>query len=241
MEDSMPEPAPIHIAFLLFPQVTQLDLTGPAQVLSRLGNARIDLVAARLDPVPTDAGFPLLPTATFDQVPRADILCVPGGFGVVPAMEDEATLAWLRQVAAEAQWVTSVCTGSLLLGAAGLLRGYRAACHWASRDQLAWFGAGPVAERVVFDRNRVTGGGVTAGIDFALALTAAIRGEAHARFVQLSLEYDPAPPFDSGSPDRADPATLARYQAMVERFAPGRAEKVKAIAEALDAVQRSSL
>lgn len=228
----MPELAPLHIAFLLYPNVTQLDLTGPAQVLSRLGNAKLDLVARTRDPVPTDAQFALTPTATFSEVTRTDILCVPGGFGTVAAMEDEATLAWLQQVAASAQWVTSVCTGSLLLAAAGLLDGYRAACHWASRDQLAWFGAEPVAERVVFDRNRVTGGGVTAGIDFALALTAAIRGEEHARFVQLSLEYDPAPPFDSGSPERADPETLARYHAMVDRFAPGRAEKVRAIAAA---------
>lgn len=148
-------------------------------------------------------------------------------------MEDSETLAWVRQVAGTAQWVTSVCTGSLVLAAAGLLTGYRAACHWASREQLALFGAEPVAGRVVFDRNRVSGGGVTAGIDFALALTARIRGEAHAKFVQLSLEYDPAPPFDSGSPERADSATLARYRAMVEKFAPGREEKVRAIAERL--------
>lgn len=228
-------PEPLHIAFLLFPDVTQLDLTGPAQVLSRLGNVRLDLVAKSRDPVSTDAQFALLPTATFADVPRTDILCVPGGFGTVAAMEDMETLDWLKRMAADAQWVTSVCTGSLLLAAAGLLTGYRAACHWASRDQLAWFGAEPVAERVVFDRNRVTGGGVTAGIDFALALTAAIRGEDHARFVQLSLEYDPAPPFDSGSPERADAATLERYRAMVERFAPGRAEKVRRIAEALRA------
>jgi cyclohexyl-isocyanide hydratase len=226
-------PEKLHIAFLLFPDVTQLDLTGPAQVLSRIGNVTLDLVAKTRDPVRTDALFDLLPTATFDDVPRADILCVPGGFGTVAAMEDAATLDWLRQVAAEAAWVTSVCTGSLLLGAAGLLRGYRAACHWGSREQLSWFGAEPVAERVVFDRNRVTGGGVTAGIDFALALTAAIRGEDHAKLVQLSLEYDPAPPFDSGSPERADAETVARYRAMVEKFAPGRAAKVKGIAEGL--------
>ena len=188
-------------------------------------------MAKSLDPVPTDAQFALLPTATFAEVPRTDILCVPGGFGTVAAMEDGETIAWLRQVAAEALWVTSVCTGSLLLAAAGLLTGYRAACHWASREQLAFFGVEPVAERVVFDRNRVSGGGVTAGIDFALALTAAIRGEDHARFVQLSLEYDPQPPFDSGSPDRASPETLAAYRKMVDRFAPGRAEKVRAIAE----------
>lgn len=224
-------PEPLHVAFLLFPGVTQLDLTGPAQVLSRLGDTKVDLVSKTLDPVVTDAQFSILPTATFDQVTRTDILCVPGGFGTVAAMEDAETIRWVKTLGESATWVTSVCTGSLILAAAGLLSGYRAASHWASRDQLAWFGAKPVAERVVFDRNRVTGGGVTAGIDFALALMAAIRGEDHARFVQLSLEYDPAPPFDSGSPERADAATVARYQAMVEKFSPGRAEKVKAIAE----------
>jgi len=221
----------LHIAFLLFPNVTQLDLTGPAQVLSRLGDVKLDLVAKSRDPAPTDAQFALTPTATFADVARTDILCVPGGFGTVAAMQDEETLAWLRTVGAEAQWVTSVCTGSLVLAAAGLLRGYRAACHWASRHQLAWFGAEPAAERVVFDRNRVSGGGVTAGIDFALALTAAIRGEAHARFVQLSLEYDPHPPFDSGTPDKADAATLERYRAMVAKFAPDREAIVRGIAE----------
>jgi cyclohexyl-isocyanide hydratase len=224
---------PIHIAFLLFPDVTQLDLTGPAQVLSRLGNAKVDLVAKTRDPVSTDAGFDLLPTATFDEVRKADILCVPGGFGTVAAMQDAATLDWVRTVAADAQWVTSVCTGSLVLAAAGLLKGYKATAHWASRHQLAWFGAEPVAERIVFDRNRVSGGGVTAGIDFALALTAVIRGEDHAKFVQLSLEYDPQPPFDSGTPDKADTATLEKYQAMVVARFPDRDVTVRAIAERL--------
>ena len=226
---------PIHVAFLLFPNVTQLDLTGPVQVLSRLGNAKIDLVAKTRDPVPTDAGFDLLPTATFGEVTHTDILCVPGGFGTVAAMEDAATLDWVRRIGTDATWVTSVCTGSLVLAAAGLLTGYRAACHWASRHQLAWFGAEPVAERTVFDRNRVTGGGVTAGIDFALALTAAIRGEDHAKFVQLSIEYDPAPPFDSGTPEKADAATLDRYRAMVAQMAGDREARVKAIAARLGA------
>jgi cyclohexyl-isocyanide hydratase len=221
---------PIHVAFLLFPNVTQLDLTGPAQVLSRLGNAKIDLVAKTRDPVSTDAGFDLLPTAIFADVARADILCVPGGFGTVAAMEDAETLDWVRRIGSDAIWVTSVCTGSLVLAAAGLLTGYKAACHWASRHQLAWFGAEPVAERTVFDRNRVTGGGVTAGIDFALALTAAIRGEDHAKFVQLSIEYDPAPPFDSGTPEKADAATLERYRAMVAAKAGDRETRVRAIA-----------
>ncbi|MEO7170439.1 MAG: DJ-1/PfpI family protein [Sphingomonas sp.] len=227
----MPELSPIRIAFLLFPDVTQLDLTGPAQVLSRLGNATIDLVARDAAPVPTDAGFALLPTATFADAPAPDILCIPGGFGVNDAMEDPATLAWVGQAAAGATWVTSVCTGALLLGAAGLLRGYRATTHWASHHHLAAFGAIPVRERVVFDRNRVTGGGVTAGIDFGLALTAAIRGEAHARLVQLGLEYDPHPPFDSGSPEHADDATIARYQALAAKSAPGRDARTQAAAE----------
>lgn len=226
----MPDLPAIRIAFLLFPDVTQLDLTGPAQVLSRLGNATIDLVAATRDPVATDAGFALLPTATFEDAVQPDILCIPGGFGVTDASEDAATMAWVRSAAADAIWVTSVCTGALLLGAAGLLRGYRATTHWAQHHHLAAFGAIPVHERVVFDRNRVTGGGVTAGIDFGLALTAAIRGEDHARLVQLSLEYDPAPPFDAGSPERADAATLARYQALAARLAPDRDERTRALA-----------
>ena len=222
-----------RIAFLLFPQVTQLDLTGPAQVLSRMPDAKLELVAKTLEPVPTDAGFPLLPSATFESAVQPDILCVPGGFGVVQAMSDEATLAWLRRVAEQATWVTSVCTGALVLGAAGLLKGYRATTHWASHEALSFFGAIPVKERVVFDRNRVTGGGVTAGIDFGLALVAAIAGEDYARFVQLSLEYDPAPPFDSGSPDKADPAVLERYRAMVARFAPDREGQYRAAAARL--------
>ena len=230
----MPELTPIRVAFLLFPQVTQLDLTGPAQVLARLGNVSVDLVAKTRDPVPTDAGFSLLPTATFADAAPPDILCVPGGFGVSDAIDDPETLGWVRDTAASATWITSVCTGSLILGAAGLLMGYRATCHWAQHHHLASFGAIPVHERVVFDRNRVTGGGVTAGIDFALALTAAIRGEAHARLVQLSLEYDPAPPFDSGSPDRAAADTLARYQALAAKSAPGRDARTAAAAARLN-------
>jgi cyclohexyl-isocyanide hydratase len=222
-----------QISFLLFPNVTQLDLTGPAQVLSRMPDAKVELVARTLDPVPTDAGFPLLPTATFDTAVQPDILCVPGGFGITGAMDDETKLAWLRKAAKGAQWVTSVCTGALVLGAAGLLRGYRATTHWGSHEWLAAFGAIPVKERVVFDRNRVTGGGVTAGIDFGLALVGRIAGEDHARFVQLSLEYNPAPPFDSGSPDKADAQTLERYRALVARHAADRPARYQAAADRL--------
>jgi cyclohexyl-isocyanide hydratase len=225
---------PIRVVFLAYPNVTQLDLTGPAQVLSRLGDAKVDVVWKILGPIQTDSGFALLPTATLDEVRQADILCVPGGFGCTEVMQDEDVLSWLRLVGADAQWVTSVCTGSLILGAAGLLHGYRATSHWAWRDYLRLFGAEPVAERVVFDRNRVTGGGVTAGIDFALALTAAIRGDGYARAVQLGLEYDPSPPFDSGTPEKAGPELVAKVQERSNRLAPDREHQVLAAAVRLN-------
>jgi cyclohexyl-isocyanide hydratase len=236
-EALMVSTSPVSIAFLLFPNVTQLDLTGPAQVLSRLGAARIDLVAGTRDPVVNDSGFALLPTATFAEVGGADILCVPGGMGTSDAIEDAATLDWVRRVAAGATWITSVCTGALILGAAGLLDGYRATTHWASHHLLADFGAIPVAGRVVFDRNRVTGGGVTAGIDFALALAAAIRGDDHARLIQLGLEYDPAPPFDAGSPERAGEALVERYRAIAAPGAQDRDARMRRAAAALRARQ----
>lgn len=223
--------SPTRVVFLVYPNVTQLDLTGPAQVLSRLSDARLDLAWKSRDPVQTDSGFALLPTATLDEVEQADILCVPGGFGCVDVMEDEEALGWVRSIGEEAQWVTSVCTGSLILGAAGLLRGYRATSHWAWRNYLELFGAEPVAERVVFDRNRVTGGGVTAGIDFALALMAAIEGEEYARAVQLGLEYDPHPPFDSGTPDKAGEQLVQRVHERSNRMAPDREERIRAIAQ----------
>jgi cyclohexyl-isocyanide hydratase len=224
---------PLSVAFLLYPNVTQLDLTGPAQVLSRLGRQTIHYVAKDREPVPTDSGFAILPTATFADVRSADIICIPGGMGCVDAIEDEETIAWVRTAGESARWVTAVCTGSLILGAAGLLRGYRAATHWAWRDHLAGFEAAPVAQRVVFDRNRVTGGGVTAGIDLALSLVASIRGEAHAKMVQLSLEYDPAPPFDAGSPEGAGEALVALFQARMQALAPDRGERIRAAARRL--------
>lgn len=224
---------PISVAFLVFPNVTQLDLTGPAQVLSRLGNVTLDLVWKDRTPVLTDAGFAIVPTATFAEVSRADILCVPGGMGVTEVIGDDAAMAWVRAVGAEARWVTSICTGSLILGAAGLLKGYRAATHWSWRDYLAMFGAEMVPERVVIDRNRVTGGGVTAGIDFALTLMAEVRSPEFAKAVQLSLEYDPAPPFDAGSPEKAGPELVATYQRRVAQLAPDREEKFRAAAARL--------
>ena len=231
----MPELQPISVAFLLYPGLTQLDLTGPAQVFTRLGRQQVHFVWKDMDPVPTDAGFSILPTSTFADVATADIVCIPGGLACVDMMEDGEVLAWVRAVAAEADWVTSVCTGSLILAAAGLLSGYRATTHWAWHEHLALFGAVPVAERVVFDRNRVTGGGVTAGIDFALALTAAIRGEAHAKAVQLSLEYDPSPPFDAGSPEKAGEQAVAMVRERSRQAVPDREERMKAVAARMKA------
>jgi cyclohexyl-isocyanide hydratase len=229
----VPELAPISVAFLLYPGVTQLDLTGPAQVFSRLGNVTLDLVWKDISPVKTDAGFSILPTATLADVVRADILCIPGGMGTTDVINDDAVMAWVKQIGVDAQWITSVCTGSLILGAAGFLKGYRATTHWAWMDYLPLFGAEPVKARHVIDRNRATGGGVTAGIDFALALTAVIRGEAHAKFVQLSLEYDPVPPFDAGSPEKAGQVAVDAYTARANAFAPNRTADFKAAATRL--------
>ena len=212
----------MQLAFLLFPGITQLDLTGPVQFLSRLPDAKVDLVWDSLDPVPTDAGFSILPTATFAQILRADVLCVPGGMGVAGVIDHAPALDWVRSIGSEATWVTSVCTGALVLGAAGLLQGYKATTHWAWHDLLSLFGAEPVQARTVIDRNRVTGGGVTAGIDFALTLMAQIAGEDHAKAVQLALEYDPAPPFDAGSPAKAGAALVEVYQQRANRLAPHR-------------------
>lgn len=204
----------LHIGFLLFPNVTQLDLTGPAQVLSRVPGAKTHLVWKTLDAVPTDVGFSINPTTTFADCPQLDVLCVPGGFGVEALFEDDETLDFLRRQAEHARYVTSVCNGSLVLGVAGLLRGYRSACHWMWLPLLERFGAKPVAERIVRDRNRISGGGVTAGIDFGFALAAELAGEEAARTIQLALEYDPQPPFDAGSPQGAGPEIVARLRAL---------------------------
>jgi cyclohexyl-isocyanide hydratase len=207
--------APFRVGFLLFPRVTQLDLTGPAQLLARMSNSEVFLVWKTLDPVPTDAGFSIVPTATFESCPPLDMVCVPGGGGTRLIMEDTDVLEWLRRQGQQAKYVTSVCSGSLLLGAAGLMTGYKAGSHWLVRDELRKYGAIPVAQRVVKDRNRITGGGVTAGIDFALAIIEEIRGAEEATAMQLMFEYDPQPPYACGTPDKATPDTIARATAMI--------------------------
>jgi cyclohexyl-isocyanide hydratase len=219
----------MKIGFLLYPDVTQLDLTGPAQVLSRLPGAEVRYVAATPDPVMSDCALALVPTATFADCPPLDLVCVPGGYGCVPAMEDAPTIAWLRAQAAGAAWVTSVCTGSLVLGAAGLIDGYRAACHWAWGDQLALFGATWERARVVVDRNRISGGGVTAGIDFAFRVAAEVAGRDVAERIQLTLEYDPQP-MAGGTPESARPEVLAAAREAMAGRLPARRAAIAAVA-----------
>jgi cyclohexyl-isocyanide hydratase len=194
---------PLTVGMVLFPRLTQLDLTGAYEIFARIPDCKVEIAAASLDPVECDLGLKLCPTTTFATAPRFDILCVPGGPGVDDVVECAAALDFIAQQGSAARYVTSVCTGALVLGAAGLLHGYRATTHWASLGFLPLFGAIPVSERVVVDRNRITGGGVTAGIDFGLALAALLRGDDVAQAIQLWIEYNPAPPFNSGSPQTA--------------------------------------
>ncbi len=197
----------LEIGMLLYPKLTLLDLIGPQTVFSWFANTH--LVWKTTDPVLSDTGIAITPSATFETCPRElDILFVPGGFGTNQQLNDAEVLAFLADRGARAKYVTSVCSGSLLLGAAGLLRGYKATSHWAVRDSLRAYGAEPTDERVVVDRNRATGGGVTAGIDFGLVLLAKLRGDEAAKMTQLAMEYDPAPPFASGSPKTASLATV---------------------------------
>lgn len=193
----------ISIGLLLFPALTQLDLTGPYEVFARAPNTKVHLIWKNSEPVISDRGMAILPTVTFDTCPKLDVICIPGGPGQIDLMEDEETLSFIRHHSAQSKLVTSVCTGALILGAAGLLQGYKATTHWASLDQLALLGAEPVNARVVRDRNRITGAGVTSGIDFALSVVAAIYGDNVAQNIQLNMEYDPEPPFTSGSPRTA--------------------------------------
>jgi len=221
-----------QVGMLLFPRMTQLDLTGPYEVLARLPNTQVHLVARDMEPVRTDRGLIIMPTVTLDACPRLDVVMVPGGAGQQDLMEDEAVLAFLRRQAATAQYVTSVCTGSLVLGAAGLLKGRRATCHWTAIESIAALGAIPTAERVVVDGNVVTGAGVASGIDFALRLATILDGEAVAREVQLQIEYDPDPPF-AGSPAKAAPETLATLRARGAALAQERLTVARRVGEKL--------
>ncbi len=203
----MTQPPPFHIGMLVFAGMTQLDFAGPLEVLARMPGAQVHVLGKERAPVLTDIGQAVLPQLALAEAPVLDMLFVGGGPGATALMEDAQVLDFLRERAPAAQWITSVCTGALVLGAAGLLRGYRATTHWTALEVLALLGAEPVRERVVVDRNRITGGGVTAGIDFGLTVAAQLHGEAVAKGLQLGMEYDPRPPFDCGSPATA-PAGL---------------------------------
>ncbi|MBA2400697.1 MAG: DJ-1/PfpI family protein [Bradyrhizobium sp.] len=220
---------PLQIGLVLFPRVTQLDFTGPLQVFSSVPGAQVHLLWKRIEPVISDGVMMITPTTTFADCPQLDVICVPGGGGTDDMINDEEMLAFLRKQATGARYVTSVCTGSLVLGAAGLLKGYRATTHWSAMDFLSAFGAIPTKTRVCVDRNRLTGGGVTAGIDFALTLVSHLVDRRTAEAIQLRLEYNPAPPFNSGSPDTAPPEILAF---MKEKIAPAQARRTEMIGRA---------
>jgi cyclohexyl-isocyanide hydratase len=223
----------LQIGLLLFPQVQQLDLTGPYDVFSTLPGTTVHLVWKSLDPVKSSSGLALAPDTTFADCPALDVICIPGGAGIGALMEDPETLAFIRRQALDARYITSVCTGALVLGAAGLLRGRRATTHWASHELLGSLGAIPVHERVVRDGNLITGGGVTAGIDFALTLAAELAGEAAAQAIQLQLEYAPAPPFNAGSPDTAPPSVVELVRQRSARTRADREQIVNRVAATL--------
>jgi cyclohexyl-isocyanide hydratase len=197
------------IAMLLYPGLTLQDLLGPHTALSF--SCQVHLVWKTTDPIVTDSGITIHPTMTIADCPKdVDAIFVPGGPGTIPMLSDPEILSFLADIGSRAKYVTSVCTGSLVLGAAGLMDGYKATCHWAYRDHLSLFGAIPVKARVVTDRNRVSGGGVTAGLDFGLVILATLLGEDVAKMTQLMIEYDPAPPFNSGTPETAEPAIIQK-------------------------------
>jgi cyclohexyl-isocyanide hydratase len=225
----------LEIGLLAFPRVQQLDLTGPYEAFGHLPDTRVRLVWKTRDPVISSTGLALTPDTTYADCPALDVLCVPGGAGINELMEDEETLAFVRRQAAGARFVTSVCTGALVLGAAGLIAGRRATTHWAFHELLGELGAIPVRARVVRDGNLLTGGGITAGIDFALTLAAELAGEHEAQAIQLQMEYAPAPPFDSGDPEHAPDAVLRDVRARSAAGLAKRREITKRAAQRLKA------
>jgi cyclohexyl-isocyanide hydratase len=218
-----------RIGLLVFPDITQLDMTGPYEVFIKFPDSEVRLVWKTTDPVTAGGGMRLIPDTSFADCPQLNLICVPGGAGINPLLNDEETLAFVKKQAAGARYVTSVCTGGLVLGAAGLLEGKRATTHWMSHEMLEAFGANPVTRRVANDGNIWTGGGVTAGIDFALAIAAEIYGADVARSIQLGIEYDPKPPFDSGSPASASPELVTATR---KTAAARQAERAEAVEQA---------
>jgi cyclohexyl-isocyanide hydratase len=207
-----------NIGFVIFPNLTQLDFTGPLQVLARLPQSTTHIIAKSETPVPSDCGLSLVPTHTFANCPQLDLICIPGGaLGIAGAIVDRETVDFVRLQSGTAKYVTSVCTGAFVLGVAGLLKGRRATTHWAYTELLPLVGATHEKARIVKDGNVITAGGVTSGIDFGLSVVAEIAGETTARTIQLGIEYDPAPPFDTGDPDRAPAAIKSALSARYEK------------------------
>lgn len=220
-----------RIGMLVFPMVTSLDVLGPFEVLARAPDCHAELVWKNREPVRGDTGLVITPDRGFDDAPQYDVIVVPGGPGQTPLMEDDEVIDFLRRQGAGAELVTSVCTGSLLLAAAGLLDGHKATCHWMSIDQLALFGVQAVPERVVVDGNRITGAGVTSGLDFAFTVLATLRGEEPARALQLMMEYDPAPPFQSGHPRVAAAELVEKVRTSSREMLQRRMEVSKRVAK----------
>jgi len=222
-----------RIGLLAFPAMTQLDLTGPLQVFANLPGAEVHVLWKTLDPIRTHGGLILVPDTTLADCPALDVICVPGGSGVMDLMDDEIVLSFLRTQAEHARFVGSICTGSLVLGAAGLLRGKQATTHWAWTDLLTPLGAIPTKGRVVRDGKFMTGGGVTAGIDFALTMVAELAGQEVAETIQLGIEYAPAPPFNAGSPDTARPELVAAVRARMAGLRAQREDRITRAAAAM--------
>ena len=212
------------IGMLIFPDMTQLDFTGPYEVFARLRECEVRIISQSLQPITANGGLKFVPDTTIEDAPLVQLIFVPGGPGVGALMEDRKVLEFLRRQAQQAEYVTSVCTGALVLGAAGLLKGYRATTHWLSLELLPIFGAIAVPDRVVVDRNRITGGGVTAGIDFALTVAAELFGAERAKTIQLSMEYNPVPPFTCGHPSTADSTIVEEVR---RRQAPMQATRLE--------------
>jgi cyclohexyl-isocyanide hydratase len=225
---------PLQIGLLVFPRITQLDMTGPLQVFSSLPEAEVHLVWKRIEPVQSDTPLTIMPTITFADCPQLDVICVPGGYGTDALLCDDEVLDFLRRQAKGAQYVTSVCTGSIVLAAAGLLKGYRAATHWSAVEALPMLGATISRERVCIDRNRITGGGVTAGIDLGLTVVSELVDQQAAETIQLRLEYNPAPPFNAGSPDTAPAEVLAIMQ---DRIRVAKQNRLNIVSEAAARMQ----
>lgn len=209
----------INIGFLIYPGVVQLDVMGAYQVLAFPPHGKIHLIGQTLEPIVSNEGLIITPTVTLDNCPTLDVICVPGGgMEQVAVMQERAILKFLQQTSSTVKYITSICTGSLILAKANLLQGYKATCHWAFREHLAALGVEVVPERIVIDRNRITGAGVTSGIDFGLILVSLLWGEEMAKMTQLMMEYNPQPPFDAGTPETAAPSLVQSFAKLANPF-----------------------